>query len=231
MSTRAKPVLHCPWRRLRVVVNAGPTREHVDDIRFLSNGATGRLGMAIARRAHRLGADVTLVLGPTPLPAPTALRVVRIVSTEDLYRSMRDAVAQADIVILSAAPSDWKPVRRQRGKPARESGDWSLDLTPTRDVAAALGRTKKGRIHIGFALEVGGGVARAKEKMRKKRLDAIVLNGLRNMGQGGGDAWWIGAEGDPRPLSTASKTRLANSILNHTGKLWVERSHRSSSGR
>ncbi len=231
MSARVTPTTACPWRNLRVVVNAGPTREHIDDIRFLSNGATGRLGIAIARRAHRLGADVTLILGPTTLPTPTALHVVRIVSTDDLYRAMRDAVADADIAVFCAAPSDWRPATRKKGKPAREGGDWSLDLKPTRDVAAALGRSKGARLHIGFALEVGGGVARASEKMRKKRFDAIVLNGPKNMGRGGGEAWWITHNHEPTSLATSSKSRLAQTILNHTGKLWVDRSSSRDHGR
>ena len=200
-------------RRRRIVITAGPTREYLDAVRFLSNASTGRMGVDLARAAVRRGHEVTLVLGPTPLPAPRHVRTVRVVSTGDMLRAAREAVREADLVFFAAAPSDWAPRRRRRGKPAREGGAFSLELVPTPDIAATLARGKGRRIHVGFALEVTGGERRARAKQARKRFDAIVLNSPANFGEGGGEVRWIEAEDAPRLLEASSKARLATQIL------------------
>ncbi len=213
-----------PIRRLRVVVTAGPTREHLDDVRFLSNGSTGRLGIELARAAKRRGFDVTLILGPTELAPPPGVRTLRVVSTDDLLAAARQAVRSAHLVLFSAAPADWKPARRLPGKPPKASGATSLRLKPTPDVAALLGREKGRRLHVGFALESGPlGLARALGKLDRKRFDAIVLNSPENLGRGGGLALWLEPRDlrlkirvplvDVHPLPTTSKPALARAIL------------------
>jgi phosphopantothenoylcysteine decarboxylase/phosphopantothenate--cysteine ligase len=206
-------------RARRVVISAGPTREHLDDIRFLSNASTGRMGYELARAARRRGAEVVLVLGPTSLPTLAGIETVPIVSTDDLLRAMRRAVEGADLVIFAAAPADWKPTRRRRGKPKREGGDVTLALQSTPDVAATLGAHKGDRVHVGFALEVSGGAARARRKLARKNLDAIVLNGPANLGAGGGAATWIPAVGAAVPLANANKAALARAVLGHAAAL------------
>lgn len=203
----------------KVVITAGPTREYLDDIRFLSNASTGRMGYELARSAARRGATVTLILGPCALPALPGVETVDVVSTADLLRETRAAVAAADIVILAAAPSDWKPAARRRGKPKREGGAPTLPLRATPDVAQAIGRRKGTRIHVGFALEVSAGAARARRKLERKFLDAIVLNGPANLGSGGGEALWIPAQGAPQALPTDSKPVLARAILDQVAAL------------
>src|SRR6188508_326486 len=113
---------------VRVVVTAGPTREHLDDVRFLSNASTGRMGWEIAAEARRRGAEATLVLGPTHLPDPDGVRTVRIVTTDELLAATRKAAADADLVVFAAAPADWKPAVRRKGKPPREALDAMLWL-------------------------------------------------------------------------------------------------------
>lgn len=206
-------------RGLKVVVTSGPTREYLDGVRFLSNASTGRMGIALARAAARRGAAVTLILGPSAIEPPAGVETVAVVSTQDMLRDTRSAAAKADVVIFAAAPSDWRPVRRRRGKPPREDGAWSLDLTSTPDIAATLGRRKGRRVHVGFALEVGGGEPRARAKLERKGLDAIVLNGLENMGTGGGRADWIVEGAEASPLPTASKSALARAILDRLESL------------
>ncbi len=208
----------------RVVITAGPTREYLDDIRFLSNESTGRMGHALARLASRRGARVTLVLGPCSLPSLDGVRVVPVVSTRDLLVATRAAAADADIVLFAAAPSDFRPRTRRKGKPGREAtGAIALDLVATPDVAAALGRGKGQRLHVGFALEVGGGEARARRKLARKRLDAIVLNGPANFGAGGGEAHWL-PRGEPAvALRTSSKAVLARGILDRVERLLARR--------
>lgn len=200
-------------RHLRVVITAGPTREFLDDVRFLSNASTGRMGVALARAAARSGHDVTLVLGPTALAAPPRVTTRRVVSTREMLAAAREAVRDADLVFFAAAPSDWTPRRRRRGKPAREGGGFALELVATPDIAAALARGKGRRVHVGFALEVGGGERRARAKLTRKRFDAIVLNSPANFGEGGGDAYWIEGDAAPHPLDAGSKARLAGQIL------------------
>ena len=204
---------------LRVVITAGPTREHLDDIRFLSNASTGRMGIELARISALRGDDVTLVLGPTQLTPPKGCTVVPVISTKDLLNATRDHAEGADLVIFSAAPSDYRPKRRRKGKPAREAGELTIELVPTPDVAATLGRGKGSRVHVGFALEVAPGIDRAMGKLAKKRLDAVVLNGPSNFGEGGGQATWLTADEPPEELPTSSKAFLARAILRHADAL------------
>jgi phosphopantothenoylcysteine decarboxylase/phosphopantothenate--cysteine ligase len=205
------------------VVTAGPTREHLDDVRFLSNASTGRMGIEIARVAARRGATVTLVLGPTAERPPAGVTTVPVVSTRDLLDATRAAAPGADVIVFAAAPSDWRPRERAAGKPPREGGAFALDLVPTEDVAATLGQDKGLRLHVGFALEVGGGPARARAKMDRKRLDAIVLNGPANLGAGGGEVTWLTAAGDAVPLVNRSKARLAGLLVTRVARLAASR--------
>ena len=202
-----------------MVVTAGPTREYLDDVRFLSNASTGRMGHAIAREAARRGASVTLVLGPCALPRLRTARTVDVVSTKDLLAATRDAARGADLVVFAAAPADWRPARRRRGKPAREGGDVTLALKPTQDVAATLGARKGKRVHVGFALEVALDEARARRKLQRKNFDAIVLNGLENLGRGGGKIHWIPSAGEVEPLPASSKTATARGIVTRAFRL------------
>ena len=215
MATRRSP-LH----GRTVVITSGPTREHLDDIRFLSNASTGRMGHALARLAARRGARVVLVQGPCALRPLPDVTTVPIVSTKDLLEATREHAEDADVVIFAAAPSDFRPRKRAKGKPGREATKaMTLDLVATPDVAARLGRGKGDRVHVGFALEVGGGEARARRKLARKRFDAIVLNGPANFGAGGGDAHWVPKDGEATPLPMGSKARLARAILDRVERL------------
>ena len=182
------------------------------------------MGIELARAAARRGAQVTLLLGPTGLQPPRAVRVVPFVSTQELLRAARAAHAASHVVVFAAAPSDWRPARRRRGKPPRANGDLHLELRATSDVAAALGRRRGARTHIGFALEVGGGAKRARAKMLRKRLHAIVLNSKANFGPGGGRASWLSADAaGSEALPTESKPALARAIVEATRALHAHR--------
>lgn len=209
---------------IHVVITAGPTREYLDDVRFLTNASTGRMGHELAREALRRGARVTLLLGPNHLPPLEGVEIVDVVSTADLLRESRRAVREADLVIFAAAPSDWRPLRRRRGKPPREGGDLALTLRATPDVARGLLARKGDRIHVGFALEIGGGENRARRKMAEKGFDAIVLNGIENMGEGGGEIRWIPREGAVEDLPADSKAKTARAIVKRAWSLLDDRS-------
>jgi phosphopantothenoylcysteine decarboxylase/phosphopantothenate--cysteine ligase len=219
-------------RRIRVVVTAGPTREHMDDVRYLSNASTGRMGWELAREARDRGASVRLVRGPCELPPLQGVVTTEVVSTRDMLDAVRRAVEDAHLVLFAAAPADWRPATRTKGKIRRATRrTLRLDLVENPDVAATLGRAKGTRRHVGFALEVpdasGAGFRSAERKMREKGFDAIVLNAPENVGAGGGDAWLLRPDGSRDRLPTGDKARLAKEILD---RVWPGAERSAGSG-
>ncbi len=162
---------------MRVLVTAGPTREYLDDVRFLSNPSSGKMGFACAVAAARAGHAVTLVTGPVALPDPAGVKTVRVQSAEEMYRAVMRAYPRTEAVVMTAAVGDYRPARRVGGKLKKSSRTLALKLVRTRDILKALGARKGRRILIGFALEVQDAVHQAKLKYEKKKLDYIVLNG------------------------------------------------------
>ncbi|HSM17274.1 MAG TPA: bifunctional phosphopantothenoylcysteine decarboxylase/phosphopantothenate--cysteine ligase CoaBC [Gemmatimonadales bacterium] len=174
-----------PLSGRRVVVTAGPTREAIDPIRFLSNRSSGRMGHRLAEVAWERGADVTLITGPTALPAPVGARVVRIETTRELEDAVRRELPQADVLIMAAAPSDYRPSSASETKRPRSTGDWSLPLEPTADILSATRAVRKaGSIIVGFALETGDALAKGRTKLEQKGLDLIVINDALEPGAG-----------------------------------------------
>lgn len=167
---------------MRILITAGPTREYLDSVRFLSNPSTGRMGYALARAAARRGHDVTLVSGPVPLTPPPGVRCVPVVSAADMLTQSRRAFQRCDAAIFTAAVCDYRPVRRNPRKLPKMRSRWKLELEPTDDIAATLGRIKRRRITIAFALEDHDARAHAQEKLRRKHSDAIVLNSPASVG-------------------------------------------------
>ena len=161
---------------MRVLVTAGPTREYLDAVRFLSNASSGKMGFACAAAAARAGHDVTLVSGPVALPDPPGVRTVRVVSAEDMYRAVMKAYPRIDAAIATAAVGDYRPAERLAGKLKKKAGTLTLKLVRTRDILQEMGDRKGGRILVGFALEVQDAVHQALLKYEKKNLDYIVLN-------------------------------------------------------
>lgn len=202
-----------------MVVTAGPTREPIDDVRFLSNASTGRMGAELAREARRRGARVTLVAGPCDLPPLPGVVVVRVETAREMLAATRRAARGCALAVFAAAPADVRPARRLPGKARKAALPRSLPLTINPDVAATLGRSKGRRVHVGFALEVGDGRARAREKLRAKRFDAVVLNGPENVGRGGGVASWIVEGAPPERLPTGDKAATARAILDRAEPL------------
>ena len=174
-----------PFAGRRVVVTAGPTREAMDPVRVVTNRSSGRMGYALARAAWLRGADVTLVTGPTALPLPIGVDVVRVESTTDLKAAVDRVLPDADVLLMAAAPADYRPAKVLEAKAPRAGGAVSLALEPTDDVLlATIGRRKKGAVMVGFALEVGDAPAKAREKLARKQLDLVVANDAREPGAG-----------------------------------------------
>jgi len=167
-----------------VLVTAGPTREYLDPVRFLSNRSSGKMGFAVARAAARRGARVVLVTGPTALHDPRSLEVVRVESARDMAAAVDARVADASIVVAAAAVADYRPKRRAAQKAAKVQGATSIDLETTRDVVAGIDRSRRDRIIVGFAAETGDPIERARGKLARKGLDLIVANDVTAAGAG-----------------------------------------------
>ncbi len=162
---------------IAVLVTAGPTREHLDPVRFISNPSTGRMGIEAARAAAQRGARVTLVLGPTHLEPPAGVRVIRVVSAQDMHQAVMSEAPGAKVIVKAAAVSDFKPAQcaSQKVKKAGNQEE-SCRLVSTPDILAQLGREKGDRILVGFAAETQDVLANARAKLEKKNLDLLVAN-------------------------------------------------------
>jgi phosphopantothenoylcysteine decarboxylase / phosphopantothenate---cysteine ligase len=171
------------WSGKNVVVSAGPTREHLDPVRVITNPSSGRMGYALAEAARARGAHVVLVSGPTELVAPSGIATTRVETTEEMQRALQSLVPNADALIMSAAPADYRPKTPATKKRARSRGPLNVELEATPDILGSLTR-RKGMVVVGFALETGDGLANARSKMQNKALDFVILNDATEPGAG-----------------------------------------------
>jgi phosphopantothenoylcysteine decarboxylase/phosphopantothenate--cysteine ligase len=172
------------WQGKRVVVTAGPTREHLDPVRVITNPSSGRMGVALAEAAQARGATVTLIAGPAHLPSLDGMAVVRVETTEEMRKAVQSLVKGADVLVMAAAPADYRPTMTAATKRPRRDGTLTVELESTPDILGSLKRPA-GLVTVGFALETGkGGRERAEAKLRAKRLDYIVLNDALEPGAG-----------------------------------------------
>ena len=217
--TAAERVLlqRAPWQGKSVVVTAGPTREHLDPVRVVTNPSSGRMGYALAAAAYARGAEVVLVSGPSDLPLPVGVTAHRVETTAEMQRATQALAKRADLVIMAAAPADYRPAKPAATKRPRASGAITIELEPTSDILSSLERPKK-CVVVGFALEMGGdGLAKAQAKLREKRLDAIILNDAHEPGAGfevtTNRVTIIRRSGEPIELPLLSKRDVADKIL------------------
>ncbi len=171
-----------------VLVTAGPTHEAMDPVRFIGNRSSGKMGFAIAERMADLGARVHLVTGPTNLHTNhPGIDVVRVVSADEMYEASVRLFPDSDVAVLAAAVADYKPTVKNEQKLKKSGAAMTIELTPTRDIAATLGEVKKnGQFVVGFALETENEKDNALKKLEAKKMDLIVLNSLRDEGAGFG---------------------------------------------
>lgn len=161
---------------MKILITAGPTREYVDDVRFLSNASSGRMGYAIAEAAVKAGHEVVLVTGPVDLPVPAGVKVTQIETTDELRMSCLELFPSCDGIIATAAVCDYRPLKRVEGKITKTGEPIVLELVETSDVLAELGEQKQDRWVVGFALESQDPRNNAMRKLRMKNCDCIVLN-------------------------------------------------------
>lgn len=201
----------------RVVVTAGPTREYLDPVRVVTNPSSGRMGYAVAEAAFVRGADVILISGPTALGVPAGVRTDWVETTAEMKESVERSVGRADLLVMAAAPADFRPRERRGDKVPRSGGGLSVDLEPTEDIlASTVRRRAKGALAVGFALESGAGMDSAREKLRRKKLDLMVLNSATDP-EGGFESETNRAtlvtERDAEELGVLPKREVAERIL------------------
>ncbi len=205
-----------PLAGRRVLVTAGPTREHVDAVRYWSNPSTGTMGLALAEAARAAGARVTLVAGPGVEASHPAILRRDVVSAADMAEAVFEAAADADLTVMAAAVADWRPVASVDGKLKKESGAPSMDLERTVDILAELGARDLGGYRVGFALETDDLEANALSKLKRKRLDLIVANLAgegSGFGRGRNNVLVLGAGGFRREIADMDKRDLGRELV------------------
>ena len=212
-----------PLAGTRVVVPAGPTFEPIDAVRFVGNRSSGKMGFLVAEEAERRGAAVTLVAGPTHLPDPPGVEVVRVETAEEMREAVLSRFDDADAVVKAAAVADWRPKERVEEKLSKEAGPPDLLLEPTPDILRELGERKEHRILVGFAAETGDLEGAGRTKLREKHLDLIVVNRVGAAGTGfeadTNRALILSADGDDVPLREWTKRDLAAAICDRLTSL------------
>ena len=216
-------------RPLRIVITAGPTREPIDPVRYLSNYSTGYMGAQLAAAARAQGHRVTVVYGPGVELLPPGVVAVPVNEAREMERALRQHARRADVVIMAAAVADFRPKRAATAKLPRR-GRLTLRLEAVPDIVAKLPR-RSGQLVIGFALEHESVVARARRKLREKRLDLLLAQQMNGSGAPFGrravQAWLLARDGSSRALGRASKARIARVLLDKIEALWYGQTHRA----
>ena len=207
-----------PLRGKRVVVTAGATREPIDPVRFISNHSSGKMGVALARVAWRRGADVKLIAGHVDVPLPREIPAVQTKTVGEMARSVASLLPSADVLIMAAAPADFRPADEAPEKIKKGKAAPKISLEATEDILkSTIGKRKKKSLMVGFALETTDGLRNAKEKLKAKELDLIVLNNAKEEGAGFGvdtnRVTLIGRDGKAQALELMTKTELAEVLL------------------
>jgi len=209
---------------VRVLVTAGPTREFLDPVRFLSNPSTGKMGFALAEQAARMGAKVALVAGPVVLPTPPGVERLDVVSADEMCKAVLSRCEKADILVFAAAVSDFAPERTTTRKVKKERWGKALPLRETADIARAFGERKRpDQVSVGFTADTDGAIASARRKLGEKKFDLAFANPVRSnanvFGSDYNEGWVVGPTGRARRLKRTAKADIARQILLHAAEL------------
>ena len=202
-----------------MLVTAGPTREKIDPVRYISNHSTGKMGYAIARAAMMRGAEVTLVTGKTDIEPPMGVNLVDIVSAGDMAQAVKSRADEQDIIIKAAAVADYRPKYAADEKVKKKDGDMSIELERTEDILGFLGaHKKKNQFLCGFSMETEHMIENSRTKLEKKNLDLIVANNLKQQGAGFGtdtNIVTLLSKEDTIQLPIMSKEEVADKLLDY----------------
>ena len=200
----------------RVLVTAGPTRERIDPVRYLSNDSSGKMGFAIAEASVAAGHEVVLIAGPVELETPKGVKRINVESAREMLAEVRKAFPECDTLFMAAAVCDFRPARRLRGKWRKKDVGQeraSLELIPNPDILGAITRRKGDRLVVGFALETSDGLRRAREKLERKRMDYVVLNGPSALNATKTSVKILGRDGSQRDLVGRTKRAVAKALV------------------
>ena len=204
---------------VKVLVTAGPTREKIDPVRYITNHSSGKMGYAIARAAMLRGADVTLVTGKTDLMPPMGVNTVEIVSAADMAQAVKERAKEQDIIIKAAAVADYRPKYTSDEKMKKKDEDMCIELERTQDILGFLGAHKKeGQFLCGFSMETENMIENSRKKLEKKNLDLIVANNLKEQGAGFGtdtNIVTLLSKEDTIQLPIMSKEEVADRLLDY----------------
>lgn len=202
----------------KVLVTAGPTREAIDPVRYITNHSTGKMGYAIARAAARRGAEVILVSGPVDLKAPLGVRLVPVISAKDMFDAVTSVSAEQDAIIKAAAVADYRPAVVGAEKTKKSDGNMNIELERTDDILAWLGaHRREGQVLCGFSMETQNMLENSRAKLAKKNVDMIVANSLRTAGAGFGtdtNLVTVITKDGAEELELMSKDQVAHELLN-----------------
>ncbi len=203
----------------KVLVTAGPTREAIDPVRFVSNASSGRTGYELARAAKRRGAEVVLISGPSYLEPPFGVTTVRVETAQQMYDACIKHFPQSTVVIMAAAVSDYRPLKTHPVKVKKDSGKLNVEMVRTKDILKELARRKGSKVLVGFALETEDHVENAKKKLREKMLDMVVANSPSGLASETNEVALIDGSMEVEVLPTLEKTELAERILDRIAAL------------
>ena len=202
----------------KVLVTAGPTREAIDPVRFITNHSSGKMGYAIARVCAARGAEVTLVSGPTSLPEPVAVKTVHVTTAREMFQAVAELAPEADIICKAAAGADYRPKHVSQEKVKKSDGNLALEMEKTQDILKYLGEHRSpGQFLCGFSMETENLTGNSRAKLEKKNLDMIVANSLKTEGagfQGDTNQVTLITRNEEIPLPLLCKEETANLILN-----------------
>jgi phosphopantothenoylcysteine decarboxylase/phosphopantothenate--cysteine ligase len=212
-------LLKLPLKGKKILLTAGPTFEAIDPVRFIGNHSSGKMGFAIAKEAANLGAEVYLISGPSHQQIKHSLvHRINVVSAEEMYNAAHQYYTDIDIAILSAAVADYSPKKTATQKIKKTSSTLEIELLPTKDILASLGKMKQHQFLVGFALETNNELENAKRKLKRKNLDAIVLNSLQDNGAGfatdTNKITFIDKDLNEKSFDLKSKVEVAKDIIN-----------------
>lgn len=211
---------------LKALITAGPTIEWIDPVRIVTNRSTGKMGYALARAAWRRGAEVTLVTGPTHLDPPEGIEVITVNTAEEMREAVLNNYREKDMVIKAAAVSDYKPLRKTQEKEKKKGIPITVEMIPTPDILAELGKDKGDITLVGFAAETTDHIANAVDKIKKKNLDLIVVNDVSREDRGfaadSNEVRMIDREGNEEAVPLMSKEDVADRILDRVKRLRAE---------
>lgn len=204
---------------IKVLVTAGPTREKIDPVRYITNHSSGKMGYAIARAAMLRGADVTLVTGKTDLTPPMGVNTVKIISAADMAQAVKECAGEQDIIVKAAAVADYRPKYTSDEKMKKKDEDMCIELERTQDILGFLGAHKKeGQFLCGFSMETENMIENSRKKLEKKNLDLIVANNLKEQGAGFGtdtNIVTLLSKEDTIQLPIMSKEEVADRLLDY----------------